>query len=75
MVISGIQILISSKMNVRKTFIIGISFVFGLSNIILPDLYSNVPSWISPVFASSLTLSTVIAIILNQLFNIGTSKE
>jgi NCS2 family nucleobase:cation symporter-2 len=75
MVISGIQILVSSKMNVRKTFIIGISFVFGLSAIILPDLYSNVPSWLSPVFASSLTLSTVLAIFLNQLFNIGAPKE
>ena len=75
MVISGIQILVSSKMNVRKTFIIGISFVFGLSNIILPDLYSNVPSWLSPVFSSSLTLSTVLAIFLNQLFNIGAPKE
>jgi len=71
MVISGIQILLSSKMDTRKTFVIGLSFVFGLSVIILPDLYSHIPSWLSPIFASSLTLSTVLAILLNQLFNIG----
>ncbi|MBP6977855.1 MAG: hypothetical protein PHD61_10975 [Bacteroidales bacterium] len=43
MVISGIQILVSSHMDTRKIFIIGISFVFGLSAIILPDLYSGIP--------------------------------
>jgi len=75
MTISGIQILVTSKMNVRKTFIIGISFVFGLSAIILPDLYSRIPNWLSPIFSSSLTLSTVLAIILNQIFNIGAKKE
>jgi xanthine permease XanP len=75
MIISGIQILLSSRMNTRKTFIIGISFVFGLSAIILPDLYSRIPPWLSPIFASSLTLSTVLAIILNQIFNIGTGKR
>jgi NCS2 family nucleobase:cation symporter-2 len=75
MVISGLQILMSSKMDTRKTFIIGISFVFGLSAIILPDLYSRIPSWLSPIFASSLTLSTVLAIILNQIFNIRTKKS
>jgi xanthine permease XanP len=74
MVISGIQILVSSKMDTRKTFIIGISFVFGLSVIILPDLYSNIPSWLTPIFSSSLTLSTVLAIILNQVLNIRTRK-
>ena len=75
MVISGIQILVSSKMDTRKVFIIGISFVFGLSAIILPDLYSGIPSWLRPIFASSLTLSTVLAILLNQLFNIGTRQK
>jgi len=75
MVISGIQILVTSKMNVRKTFIIGISFVFGLSAAILPDLYSRIPAWLSPIFSSPLTLTTVLAIVLNQVFNIGIKKE
>lgn len=75
MVISGIQILLTSKMNTRKTFIIGISMVFGLSVIILPDLYNNIPSWLAPIFSSSLTLSTVLAIVLNQVFNIGVKKS
>lgn len=75
MIISGIDILMSSKMDNRKTFVIGMSIAFGLSAIIMPDLYSRVPSWLTPVFSSSLTLSTILAIILNQLFSIGKYKK
>jgi len=75
MIISGLQILLTSKMDVRKTFIIGISFVFGMSVIILPDLYQGLPNWLSPIFSSSLSLATILAIILNQLFNIKLKKE
>lgn len=75
MVISGIQIILSCKLDSRRTFVIGLSFIFGLSAIILPELYSRVPFWLSPIFSSSLTLSTVLAIILNQIFNIGASKS
>jgi xanthine permease XanP len=71
MIIQGIQILLGSNMNTRKTFVIGLSFIFGLSAIILPDLYSRLPSWMSPIFSSSLTLATVLAILLNQIFHIG----
>jgi xanthine permease XanP len=75
MIIQGIQILLSSKMDTRKTFVIGISFVFGLSAIILPDLYTHIPLWLRPIFSSSLTLSTVLAILLNQLFTIGQKND
>ena len=75
MVISGLQILLGSRMDVRKTFVIGISFVFGLSAAILPDLYTNVPVWIRPVFTSSLTLSTILAVLLNQLFGLGRKND
>jgi len=75
MIVSGIQILLSSKMDVRKTFIIGIAFVFGLSAVILPNLYSGVPGWIRPIFTSALTLSTVLAVLLNLLFSLGKSNK
>lgn len=75
MIISGLQILLTSKTDVKKIFIIGISFVFGMSVIILPDLYRDLPSWLNPIFSSSLTLATFIAIILNQFFNINMKKR
>ena len=75
MILSGFQIILSGDLNTRKIFIIGISFIFGISVDILPGLYTSIPIWLRPVFGSALTLSTVLAIMLNQIFNIGSGKE
>jgi NCS2 family nucleobase:cation symporter-2 len=70
MVLSGFQIILTEALDTSKTFIIGISFIFGISLDILPGLYVHLPVWLMPVFGSSLTLATVMAILLNQLFRI-----
>ncbi len=75
MVLSGFQIILTQAMDTRKIFIIGISFIFGISLDILPGLYLHLPSFLRPIFSSSLTLSTVMAIILNQIFGIGAKRE
>jgi NCS2 family nucleobase:cation symporter-2 len=71
MILSGIQIITGSGIDTRKTFIIGVSFIFGLCVDILPSLFINVPYFLRPLFDSSLTLSTILAVILNQVFRIG----
>jgi NCS2 family nucleobase:cation symporter-2 len=71
MVIAGIQIILTTKMDTRKTFVIGISLIFGLSVDILPELYRNIHPWLRPLFSSSLTLSTILAIVLTQIFRLG----
>jgi xanthine permease XanP len=68
MLLSGLQIILSLKMDPRRTFVIGISLVFGFSLEILPQLYVHIPGWLRPLFESSLTLSAVLAIVLNQVF-------
>ena len=40
---------------------------FGISLDMLPELYGNVPDWLGPLFGSSLTLATVVAVVLHQL--------
>lgn len=75
MVLSGFQIILTEKLDTRKIFIIGISFYFGLSLDILPGLYIHAPVWLKPIFSSPLTLSTVIAILLNQLLRIRPDKQ
>jgi NCS2 family nucleobase:cation symporter-2 len=70
MVLSGIQIMLASKVDSQKIFVIGIALVFGLSLDILPGLYAGITGWLRPLFSSSLTLATVIAVILNQLLRI-----
>jgi xanthine permease XanP len=70
MVLSGIQIILASKVDARKTFVVGVALIFGLSLDVLPGLYAGITGWVRPLFASSLTLTTVIAVGLNQLLRI-----
>lgn len=69
MVMSGIQIILASGVDQRKTFVIGISFIFGISLDMMPGMYGGVPHELRPLLASSLTLSTVLAVVLNQLLH------
>ena len=61
MIVSGVQIILGSGMDARKTFVVGIALIFGLSLDLVPGLYGGVPAWLRPLFDSSLTLTTVIA--------------
>lgn len=67
MLISGIQIILSTGVDARKTFIIGVSLIFGLSLDILPELYAGIHGWLRALFDSPLTLATALAVALNQL--------
>jgi len=49
--------------------------IFGLSLEALPDLYAHVPVWLRPLFDSSLTLSTILAVLLNQLLRLGNNES
>jgi xanthine permease XanP len=71
MIMAGVQIILSSKPDARMTFVIGISMAFGLSLDIAPELYAQVPFWVRPLFDSSLTLATVLAVLLHQVFRLG----
>lgn len=71
MIASGIQIIAGAGMDNRRTFVIGIAIIFGLSRDLLPGLYVGIPHDIRPLFESSLTLSTVLAVVLNQLLRLG----
>ena len=75
MLISGIQIMTSRMLDIRKTFVIGISLMFGISADIFPNLYRNIHPWLEPFFQSSLTVTTMLAIILNLVFRIGIARR
>lgn len=74
MIFSGIQIILGANVSPQKVFVIGVAFIFGLSLDILPGMYATIPAWLRPLFASSLTLSTVIAVILNQLLGLRSAS-
>ena len=76
MIVAGFQIIMSRMMDGRKTFVVGISIIFGLSVDIMPGTFANLNHpWIQPLFASSLSVATITAIILNLIFRIGISKK
>jgi NCS2 family nucleobase:cation symporter-2 len=74
MIISGLQIILSAKPDTRKTFVIGVPLIFGLSLQALPELYAQVVPWLRPLFGSALTLATVLAVMLNLLLRVGSAR-
>ena len=70
MICAGLQEMFSEKWDPRKTFIVGISLFFGLSTAFLPGRYARAPHWIQTFFTDPLPTTTIIAILLNQIFNL-----
>lgn len=75
MVVAGFQIIMSRMMDNRKIFVVGISLITGLMVDITPEAFAGLPEAIKPVFSSSLSAATVIAVILNMIFRIGIAKH
>lgn len=75
MILGGMQVLTSRMLDARKTFVIGIALIFGLSVEMVPGLYRGVPTPLQPLFASTLSLSTVLVVALNLLMRIGIARE
>ena len=76
MIVTGLQIALSRMADSRKVFVLGIAVTLGLSVDFLPGFYqAMVPSWLNPIFGSSLSLATISVIVLNMLFRIGVSQR
>lgn len=75
MVVSGLQILTSRMIDIRKTFVIAVSIICGLSVDIFPALYHRGYPQLEAFFGSSLTAATVLAVTLNLLARIGIEKR
>ncbi|MBN2140040.1 MAG: hypothetical protein JW718_03445 [Desulfovibrionaceae bacterium] len=71
MIVAGIQIIMSRMLDSRKTFVIGLSIIFGLMVDLLPAAFADAPHWLRPVVSSSLSAATVCAVLLNLVFRIG----
>lgn len=75
MILAGMQIIMSRMIDARKTFVIGLSIIFGLSFDYVPGLFSSVHPWAGILFSSSLSVATISAIMLNMFFRIGVGKS
>jgi NCS2 family nucleobase:cation symporter-2 len=70
-IINGLQVMTSRMLDARRTLVIGLSVVAGVAVEVFPTLAANAPKPFSPLLASSLVFSTVIALGLNLLFRLG----
>jgi xanthine permease XanP len=75
MIVAGVQIITSRMMDSRKTFVVGVSVVLGLSVDMLPGAYQSVPALFVTAFGSSLSVTTLSALLLNLLFCIGIAQR
>ena len=66
----GLLEMFSEGWNQRKTFVVGISLFFGLSTAFLPSLYARAPHFIQSFFTTPLPTTTILAVILNQIFDL-----
>jgi len=72
--VSGVQIVAARLLDARRTFVVGLSFISGLAVDVYPASFSGLPAGILPVFASSLVLGTVTALVLNLFARIGVRR-
>ena len=70
MIMSGLQIITTEKLDYRKTFAIGLGLFAGLSHDVVPEVYANVPAVLHPIMGSSLSFSVIVAVVLNQLLGL-----
>jgi NCS2 family nucleobase:cation symporter-2 len=75
MIVAGIQIIVSRLLDARKTFVVGVSMILGLSVDFLPHVYAHAPASVAPLLSSSLALSTLTALFLNLVFRLGVSNR
>ena len=73
-IINGIQVINSRLLDARRTLVLGLSIVAGLSVEVFPSIAASAPRPLAPLIGSSLVFSTIIALILNLLFRLGVKK-
>lgn len=75
MFVAGMQIVMSRMLDARKTFVVAMPLLFGLSVEFSPELYAGVPEMLRPMFDSALALATTLALVLNLVLRIGIAKR
>ena len=75
MISAGFLQMLSEGWDQRKTFVIGIALFFGLSTSFLPSLYARSPKLIQTFFTDPLPTTTILAVMLNQIFNLDVLYE
>lgn len=71
MFVGGIRLITNKPIDLRNTYIIGISLILALTPLLFPSFYQQLPSIIQTISSSMLSMIAITAIILNIVFYIG----
>jgi xanthine permease XanP len=71
----GIRIMSMGGLDNRKTFIIGVSLLLGLSHSVYPGFFQQLPHWVDLLTSSVLSIATITAILLNLIFRLGSRRR
>jgi xanthine permease XanP len=72
--VGGLRVMSTGGLDTRKTFIIGVSLLFGLSHSVYPTYFHNLPHWADLLTSSVLSIATITAILLNLIFRLGNRR-
>ncbi len=75
MLVGGLRLVMSKPLDLRNTFIIGISVILALTPFLFPAFYSQLPSIIQSISHSMLSMIAISAIVLNIIFYPGKKKK
>lgn len=72
---SGFITITQRLLDPRRTVLLGVSFVVGLSSALIPGLYAELPFAVQALTFSSLALALAVALVLGPLLRIGLARE
>ncbi|HEY1856598.1 uracil-xanthine permease family protein [Acidocella sp.] len=75
LMVSGVTIMSSRLLDMRKTFTLGIAFAFAVATPALVQAGAILPDWMTPVVASPLLASALVAILLNPVLRLGIRQQ
>lgn len=70
MISTGLEEMLSAKLDQRKIFAIGISLILGLGTGLVPAVFQAMPPTLQVFFAEPLSSTTILVIVLYQLFHL-----
>ena len=74
-VFNGIQIIADRMLDNRKVIALGMGLFVGMSHMVYPDIFKNVPDALSSLVRSDLTLATLAVLLLNSIFRFGATQN
>ena len=74
-IINGLQVMMSRLLDARRTLVLGLSIIAGISVEVFPGISASMPHPLTAIAGSSLVFATVIALFLNAIFRFGIRRR